>query len=821
MSPATTDGKRTVAEIDFNQAQASSAKIGNRSIHQFWHIFGAQFRGVLLAPQRRPESGKVSWVWREPADPGVFTGAELAEVRRRLLAGNRALSGGVVGDDDEPGGTRSIDSQVRASVSAMIGQLTGLADANLCAYLCRTETGPMLHSWGATVPAKPYVPDSQQGEVTGTVLVDGQRAGGITVLLENSAGQRQGRIKSDAGGSFRFQGVEPGDYRLRVPDRTDFATSGLAITMEREAITGLELRGGTDPEAAATSAAKKALAGGGRWWRYVVGGAALIAVVGGGVWYYRQRPATVNPETTEAANSWQAAKGELVKPREAESVLQVGPGEPGWSKLSARRADAKKTAWPTARNDVAREERKTAVLNLKAAGESDAPEIVASHPEPELAKPKEALAATEVKPPEATANKIRAEAVPADAILEEPKRAEKNETAREASTAGGTHAEETNASPLVVEGAGLAVQKIKPSATEDPASEAKALQERASEMAGKKRNEDQVDAGDPGHASQATTSRAHAQEKEEGSGLAERHGGAGPERNEGLKNQTGQPALETRGATALHGRSQSAVVSAEAVETVAVKRSQAVTQSSGVVQPEEAHARRREVRVAVTEWRREVLADAIVPTQPRLRQAGKRSDVAVLRAALLAEQQARMPQAFQAATVLCGVEVEIPAESAPQEVQWKQEAGASSVVGAVQGRRATLRWEGSPPPAGMGWRLVDGEGREIATVRTETSGGMNLKTTAGVRGWFWVAITSKSDAAEERMEWRLRSGMAIPAEWRREAPTVSGSVGSLTIPLETSGGSDVIYPLALVHSDTGWALTSRITVAVKQKGEMR
>ena len=114
---AAPNSRRTVAEINFGESTGIGFNIGNRSIHQFWHLFSAQFRGVLLAPQRRPDSGKVAWTWREPAENAPLTPQELALVRQRLSEASRLLTGGGAGKGllDE-GATGGLDGQVREKV---------------------------------------------------------------------------------------------------------------------------------------------------------------------------------------------------------------------------------------------------------------------------------------------------------------------------------------------------------------------------------------------------------------------------------------------------------------------------------------------------------------------------------------------------------------------------------------------------------------------------------------------------------------------------------------------------------------------------------
>src|SRR4051812_47322782 len=177
--------RRVAAQIE---GQAAVYRIGNRSIHQFWHLFAAQFRHALLAPQRRPDSGRVAWTWREETESRPVTATELTEVRRRLSEAVRSLTRGF--DDLDRGDSEadSLDGQVRAAVSEMVAQLVAQRDAALAAFVCRTDAGLMLHSWGASSAAKPFFPDEQHGEISGSVIIGAERPSGVNVVLENAQG---------------------------------------------------------------------------------------------------------------------------------------------------------------------------------------------------------------------------------------------------------------------------------------------------------------------------------------------------------------------------------------------------------------------------------------------------------------------------------------------------------------------------------------------------------------------------------------------------------------------------------------------------------
>ena len=305
--------RRAIAEIDFGDGANVSFKVGNRSIHQFWHLFSSHFRHVLLAPQRRADSGKVAWTWREAGEKRPVTATELVEVRRRLSEANRSLVGGFGGigprDDDD---ASSLEGQVRASVGEMVGQLLAQRDSALAGFVCRTDAGLMLHSWGAAVAAQPFFPDAQHAEISGTVFVGIERPAGVSVVLENMQGIGGARVKSDKEGVFLFPNVAPGSYHVRVADRSDFP-GGLTVEIERESITGLELRSASaEPLSMAGNITpmEEEVPSFRRRWAGLVS-LVLILVAGIVAWWWSKRSSDARGVAQNQSSSWQSAKGQL------------------------------------------------------------------------------------------------------------------------------------------------------------------------------------------------------------------------------------------------------------------------------------------------------------------------------------------------------------------------------------------------------------------------------------------------------------------------------------------------------------------------------
>ena len=245
--------RKAVAEIRFGQDRSGITKIGGRPIHQYWHHLSPHFRDVLLAPQRRSDDIGVSWTWKEPAGNKPLTAAELAGVRNRLTSANRMFlespMSAVQGEDASGGlNAQKIVEQLGTGVKSLMGKLNGKNDTQLARFVCRTETGPMIHSWGVSTPAEPYYPENVECEISGFVLVSGKPSAGHEVVMENAKGASVARTRSDETGAFNFPKVFPGRYRIRViSDRVDFPLKGVTVTVERESITRLELRSSSNP----------------------------------------------------------------------------------------------------------------------------------------------------------------------------------------------------------------------------------------------------------------------------------------------------------------------------------------------------------------------------------------------------------------------------------------------------------------------------------------------------------------------------------------------------------------------------------------------
>lgn len=300
--------RRAVAEIRFGEDRSGLTKVGGRSIHQYWSLLGPHFRDVLLAPQRRSDDGGVAWTWREAAEKKPLTAGELAGVRKRLERANESFAENPVsplmGDDRSGTSSQALVDQVAAKVKAMAEALAAKSDAALADFVCRTEQGAMVHSWGVASPAPIHYPDAMESGVSGVVLVGGKPAQGHEVVIENAKGLRVARAQSDETGEFLFPKIPPGSYRVRVTSgRVKFPVKGVVVNVERGAMTRLELASSNNPDkpdesapeeteepstdtspGSMASAAKRKRGGLGKILGLLVLG---LLLVGGGVWGWR------------------------------------------------------------------------------------------------------------------------------------------------------------------------------------------------------------------------------------------------------------------------------------------------------------------------------------------------------------------------------------------------------------------------------------------------------------------------------------------------------------------------------------------------------
>jgi hypothetical protein len=310
---SSTSSRRAVAETDFSGSEFSSIKIGNRSIHGFWHLLAPHFRQVLVSPQRRPDNGRVAWTWSEALAAKPATAAELSDVRKRLSAAQRSLASSLAGDDgeegDSGGGTATLEAHVLAIVGAVVGRLVAEKDASLARFVCRTETGLMVHSWGCSSPPAPQYPGVSAGKISGIIRAATGKPVVARVILVDKKGVEVAAVDSGRDGAFLFSNIAAGSYRLKAADRSDFPKDGMPVTLDRDSVTGLEFRGNGEAsgEGGGANATAARPAGNRRRWAVAVVTLVMLGASGSAFFYLRSDDG--RPAMNRLSGMWNSATG--------------------------------------------------------------------------------------------------------------------------------------------------------------------------------------------------------------------------------------------------------------------------------------------------------------------------------------------------------------------------------------------------------------------------------------------------------------------------------------------------------------------------------
>ena len=876
---ASVAARRVVAELHSGEDRPAWSLIGSRSIHQFWALLSPHFREVLLPPQRRPDGGGVSWTWREATGNQPLTAAELSDVRRRLEKADRSFAGksseSPANDEQGEGdGVPDLGSQTRATVHAMVSRLTTASDSTLAGFVGRTEIGPMVHSWGATIPARPYFPDARDCEISGIVLVGEESADGLKVVLENRQGAILARIQADAAGTFCFQKIGPGDYRIRVADRGDFPATGFAVTVERESIVGLELHRGsavatfagsarpaaalseeetetpaTIPDSAAaaeTTAERPPRRSRRRAVAWVV--VLVLLAAGGGGWHFASRPTGDAQLAGTSQPWWRTAIGSVngstsltdssVSHSETRTIGGISRSSNGGGTPMSRGTGATPVGFQQ------REIRSPAVPGRSTI---DSPQFALKIP-PSLdlkpsvnASPVENLETSDGNPPTAESPSEHAAALgtPTDPapsakkmsgrIAAAPTRRAGSGSANEAPGAESNSSGETQAagSSAGVGGAASARMAATPSSVA-------AAQVRA--------NGANKSADSPVAAAVATAESA--------GGTVAPESSVDPKSSNSSRSarrQTGTGSLRTpsRGPTPSSDKSEDNV-DANAYAAASAKRPPHANRGPVAADPmpsvskqtdspagaedlrpplrpavvrAENETRMQGLRVSVSAWTPRLLQDAILPTHPV--PAGEDDALASAREKLIRERQASMPPAFQHPETTSGFALEFDGDgAAPEnEPRWRNALGAELVGTSVRGNRAEVSWPGSNPPNSLDVVLLRPDGRELARLVVDAQGRPSLTTLPAVRSWFWVGIECRSaDEASafhpeprRQFDWRLLSGSPMPVSWRQDNHWRNGRGYRIDLFLATGTAPRTSFPLALVDPVTGWAIVGEVT----------
>lgn len=820
--------RRAVAELRPGAPRPPWSMIGPRSIHQFWPQLAPHFRLVLLPPQRRADSGAVTWSWRAVDGPAAPSPDELADVRRRLEGTGRAFGAAESGAGD--------GAPIRAAVQAMVQALITTPDAGLAGFVARTDSGLLVHSWGAAVAAHPYFPDTIDCEVSGRVVAGEEGAAGLNLVIENRQGVVLARVQTDATGVFQFQKIGPGDYRIRVTGRGDFPASGYAVTVERESITGLELHRGAavatfSPGAVRGRARDAALTDpavggpvGRRGFRlrrihFLWTGLVVVLLVGG--WRGASQRAGSGQSNVASPPWWQSARGQLAALMGSSATSAPGGGGESHPTGVALGPSGKANRPENSRSrdggapPEARRSRDAVVdgpLSPRTPAALEPPATTAP-----TRAPADVLPATGTDPvtafggvaDPAASREGAAEAAPGLSAA----------PVRKAIARPAPPAAESRAIPPVVAPSATAPDSVPAAETStDRMRDAEAAADAGGRPAGH-RAAGAIPAGGLAARAASTTT--------ESSGSA----AAGPEpggaRGAAASSAGGTPgnpsaaapprpvaagrAAKTGRATRPPGASTTAATAAETPADLPPGARPPAGSIGGVATPAGGPSEQR-WRFGVSEFKLRLVLDAVVPTT--LVPDGADDAVETTRRRELRDRHDRRPAALGRATVVHGVTVElferdVTGGPAPR---WREWEGFEGAVAEVRGTLAEVFWPAGTPSGPRRWVLRHRDGRELARAGVEPDGVVSVETGAVVRAWHWIGIDCGPEgrAPGLRLDWRYHSGAPVPVTWRRDDQWRGGRGYRLDLPLASGVTGPAAFGLALVDPASGWGLAGDV-----------
>lgn len=791
--------RRATAEICWDGNPEAIAWAGSRPLHQCWPVLATYFRDVLLTPHRRAGENRVAWTWREPGDRRPPSSSELAALRQRLSAEQQLFADHIAGpgQEDDAGGLRSSANllQVSRAMARAVADLVERSDAALAPYVCRTEAGLRVHSWGAATAGQVIYPDDRAAaEVSGRVVVDGQPAVWRDVFLAAADGGAVARIRTDDTGSFRFPEVMPGDYRLHAQaGRMRFPADGLAVKVGAEPVAGLLLQ---HPEPGARRAPGGLAAKRGR--RIALAGLAAALAAGIVLWSrHEARPVAGSsaadatsskvarakaPETSSPKSSTVEASAAAKAAGGAAGVgVSGGSAGAGFDGGSARRAGD--VSWegrgvPAADSPVARPlagggasgsasgAMAEATVAGSAAHADSSSEVTGGHAgggsdggNPEKTNPSQGAPASGVA---ASAGQPAAGATtPPPAPPSGGATSPTTPTGAAATTPPSSRTvEDPRAQPVGPPGALHERMKVDPAGKlsaepelTDPSLLAGASAEPAAVAAAIEPGNEA--AADPSHRVRV---RANESMVVAAAGLA-------------ASDMARIPAIER------------AAAHAGPVATLPAPK-----------------AFGRTIRARTTPWLHRMLTDRIVPTEPM--PVSKAGSVQVLRDRLRQAQDAALPGSFRSPRFDGGVVIELPSAS-DAKLRWRDAYGASPAGASAGDGRGELRWLGLGPPQHAVYVLYREDGSPVARVEAgSTAAEWTLHTAEGVRARSWLGLVH--DAAAGRFVWRAGSGAplhsaGLASDERDGAVRVQVSLAHLA--------SDALpLSLAVLDRETGWAL---------------
>ncbi len=841
--------RRAVAEIRWDEGSRSVAWVGDRSIHHYWTLLSAYFRDVLLPPLRRAEEDGVSWSWREDEEPAPVSASELRSLRKALAEEQQlfaeSLAGGGLGRRGQAAGLKGQMNveQLGTVMAGVVSKLVERSDDALRGYVCRTESGLRVHSWGADAPACPTYPDTSGLEIAGRVLVGGKPAR-HDVVLESSDGETITEVPSDDSGEFRFSKLSAGEYRLRARTlRGTFPPHGLAVTLGRQSVSDLVLADARAETVSPLVSARRRSRQ--RSYRTPALAALLVLGAAGGVWWWRTQPAdTAAPVAAAPATVPESASSSSANLAPGSLPATAG-SRPGPARTSITPAASPASAVGVAPSLV------PSVAGVANPSSSALPVDTPLPVEGHLSSPVTLTSALAGLPGAAKGQPAAAGAVPPAGSGGTPATPGANGGSPGGGGAGATTAPSAAANATAVASAANATSggtsgssssssvgsqspATTPSAASTPAA---AVAATATPTPEPKPTESPLPASavalavppvvppatpDPEPAPIAiripdTTTAAPAAAalpSSDAEGVA-----AKPEAK--LATDATAPATSSSAATnPSSGESASAAAPAsEANPSTPESPAPAAPLPTREVREAEAKsllraipaALTRTVRVRVTPWRTRLLGDAILPTAPvPLRQV---EAVSELRTRLLAEQDARMPGAFRAPRGRLGVVLEFAADVATDALTWVDDAGAPADRGTVGRGRAEIAWESGQTE--QVFRLRRADRSVLAELRVTGSGReFTVRTTDDTRAWLQLVVASSgAEPAVSVLSWRTATAAPMPVSWRLlEAEALRAEAGVM-IPLGSQSGAVALQGCALFDAGSGWALVSEVRQA--------
>src|SRR5580658_9132046 len=162
--------RRFWAEVRYGADRDAIAVVGNRSIYDYWNFIEPYYGQLFLAAQWRAAEGRATWTWQQPSGETAMPAAKLAEFRRRLTSAGDALPERLqagVPVADPASGAVGIRDIVLARALAIAHSLLSRGDGQLSEFICQTDSGYRIHSWGAPAAAKPFSLDRPRQDIRG------------------------------------------------------------------------------------------------------------------------------------------------------------------------------------------------------------------------------------------------------------------------------------------------------------------------------------------------------------------------------------------------------------------------------------------------------------------------------------------------------------------------------------------------------------------------------------------------------------------------------------------------------------------------------